>query len=297
MSPLTTWIITGASKGFGRAIAIAAASAASAPAPLPKADEPDRHLRVFIVARSDDGLKETERLMMEANNSVKCNLEVSRYSMDLSDLDKLDANMETIFKDAQTSIDASKSATSEQPQIIFVSNAASIGFIGPVTDLPSLKEVQQSIDFNITSSLWQTSRFVKQFQTQGVLRVIQISSLVAVASFPTLSLYSTCKAARDRFHSVLAKEVSFKTLNYAPGPLETDMINEIRDTEALDETLRDSFQQKQLRPIDSAKKLIRIVQKDEYESGTHLDFYDVPDEENPETDTTGAARFINRGIE
>ena len=71
------------------------------------------------------------------------------------------------------------------------------------------------------------------------VRVVNISSLLAVKAFPCWGMYSMAKAARDMLHAIVAQEegadesapghqLRFKTLNYAPGPLDTDMQGEVR---------------------------------------------------------------------
>jgi sepiapterin reductase len=80
----------------------------------------------------------------------------------------------------------------------------------------------------------------------------------------------------------LAKEEELdmmKMLNYAPGPLETDMVTEIRSAPALDANSEIFFQKQVLDPEDSAKKLMRLLLIDDFESGAHIDYYDLPDTE------------------
>lgn len=87
------------------------------------------------------------------------------------------------------------------------------------------------------------------------------------------------------------------TLNYAPGPLDTDMQAEIRDSETVHPPTREYFrtakkevghirqcyhgicidveeQGKLVRPEDSALKCVKILKKGRYESGSHIDYYD-----------------------
>merc|ERR1712238_76391 len=70
---------------------------------------------------------------------------------------------------------------------------------------------------------------------------------------------------------------AIKTLNYAPGPLETDMAKEIRKkADELDVDLKPHFQKKLLDSYDSAMKLIRVIDKNEFDTGSHIDYYDLP---------------------
>lgn len=53
------------------------------------------------------------------------------------------------------------------------------------------------------------------------------------------------------------------------------MVEEIRAASSLDDTLKPSFATQLLDPLDSARVLVQLVKKDEFSSGTHIDYYDV----------------------
>ena len=63
-----------------------------------------------------------------------------------------------------------------------------------------------------------------------------------------------------------------KVLNYAPGPMQTDMMREIR-TEA--EYEDDRKNGRLLDPKTSAEKCVKLVLGGRFESGAHIDFFDV----------------------
>ncbi|KAJ3060969.1 hypothetical protein HDU98_003100, partial [Podochytrium sp. JEL0797] len=73
-----------------------------------------------------------------------------------------------------------------------------------------------------------------------------------------------------------------KVLNYAPGPMATEMNKKLREelpNPALREGFKNMFEKDQLvDPIDSATVLAKIIVAGKYESGAHLDYYDVKDE-------------------
>ncbi len=74
------------------------------------------------------------------------------------------------------------------------------------------------------------------------------------------------------------KDKRIKTLNYAPGPMDTDMQKEIR--EEMKGPLLGLFLQfhqegKLVIPSVSAKKLTKLLANDTYESGSHMDYYDI----------------------
>lgn len=214
-------IITGASRGFGRALAIVAADAfatseenndALSPVPLPVPT-----VKLVLVARSLEGLQETETLIREQSTSG-VSTEVSCQPMDLGDLDRLDEHIDKLCREIESN-------NSSPRQIIFIHNAGTIGHLGPCRDSPSLKDMQANVDLNITSTLWISARMARYAKSSTTpVTIVNISSLVAIADFPTFGIYSAGKCARDKYHGILAKEeakidddaATVKTLNYAP---------------------------------------------------------------------------------
>lgn len=178
-------------------------------------------------------------------------------------------------------------------RFIFINNAGSLGpltNIGlPDIDNNSLMQLSQAINLNVTSCFFLTSEIVRKFKTNyfsnfGIekIDIINVSSLAAIQPFETWGIYCAGKAARDMFHQVLAlehKESALKSLNYAPGPLDTDMQEEIRDSPTVHKQTQEYFidlknNNKLVDASISALKLVSIIVDESYQSGSHIDFYD-----------------------
>jgi sepiapterin reductase len=241
------FLITGASRGFGRAIAKVVAAASQ---------HHFSKFRIFLVARSDSGLQETKDLILAATSET-AKLRVVCHALDLNDLDQLDANMDQLLQDLLV---AENGPTVEETydRVVLINNAGTIGHLGPCISSPSLQEMRSNVDLNITSCLWISVRFARYLkQQQQKATIVNISPLVAIADFSTFGIYSAGKAACEKYHAMLAKEEEVdlqKMLNYAPGPLETDMVIEIRLAPALDAGLKPNFQKQLLDPEDKAKE-------------------------------------------
>lgn len=72
---------------------------------------------------------------------------------------------------------------------------------------------------------------------------------------------------------------SITILNYAPGPLDTNMQKNIREDKNCDKDVSEYFTKlfeegNLLKPIDSAVKLIKILDDKSFKSGDHVDYYD-----------------------
>lgn len=114
-----------------------------------------------------------------------------------------------------------------------------------------------------------------------------MSSLAAVQAFDSWGVYCAGKAARDMYHKVLAEEqkknparATMRVLNYAPGPLDTNMQKEIRESPLVDKPTQEFFIQMRdnnqlVDPNASSDKLIALVAAGNYESGSHVDYFDI----------------------
>jgi sepiapterin reductase len=82
------------------------------------------------------------------------------------------------------------------------------------------------------------------------------------------------------FHQCLLTEMdrNIRVLNYAPGPLDTDMQKEIRETmpnvplKALYTQMH--REQKLISPLVSAQKLVHLLIQNTFQNGAHVDYYD-----------------------
>jgi sepiapterin reductase len=296
MTASVVFLITGASRGLGRAIATVAGNhyargngTSSAP--------PTSRARFLLVARSSEGLQETKEELLSASKASSSGTttttsedDVLCRSMDLSNLDRLDVNMDVLLHDLDQ---LSGSQPQPQQHLVFVNNAASLGHLGLSRKSPSLEDMRRTIDLNATSSLWLSVRFARyvhelehrpEQSNPAAATLVNVSSLSAVSdAFPGMGIYSAGKAAREMYHALLAKEGDgglLKTLNYAPGPLATSMTEDyILQSEELEETgLRSLFQSTELLdPSDSARKLIGLLEANDFASGSHIDYFDLPD--------------------
>lgn len=174
----TLVIITGASKGIGRSTAIAFAK-----------DQRIQHLGLCLIARNQEGLMQTQALARNSASPGKMILS-STHSVDLSNLDTLEMKIKSVFKEKMRSSD-------RYERVILINNAGSLGFLGPSSDLPSPNELKESLDFNITSSIWISSYFVRFFGHEHNMKcnVVNMSSLCGVEPFKTMAMYCSGKAA------------------------------------------------------------------------------------------------------
>lgn len=299
-------IVTGASRGLGRAIAATLCRYHHR-----ENEEPHSFMHAVLVARSATGLESTADVMRQQwrdkrgvnyTDDDQSGLTLSQVPADLGDLDQLDATIDEILEDCSRALTLAK-AKEHDSKVVFINNAGSLGPLGPCVDTPltsSLREMRQAVDLNVTGALWMSARFGRYAAASSPsliqsATIVNISSLCAVQPMATMALYSAGKAARDAYHTAWAAELAsistssfndtnnnnhssdttnIRILNYAPGPLETDMATTLRESEFLDANLKPHFQKTLIDPMDSAAVLCQLLQDDTFDNGAHVDFYD-----------------------
>nr|XP_056711715.1 sepiapterin reductase [Euleptes europaea] len=253
-------VVSGASRGLGRSVARALAPRLAAGSAL------------LLVARSAAALGELEGELAAACPALR----LRSLPADLAR-----ARGRRALLRAARSLRPPAGRTLRR--LLLVNNAASLGDISKAfVDFTNPAEVNSYLNLNVTSALCLTSSLLKAFPAEpGLCRmVVNISSLCALKPFKTWTLYCTGKAARDMMFQVLAaEEPDVRVLNYAPGPLDTDM-QELARTKSGDQEVREQFvlmkQNGQLLDCDlSSQKLLTLLLENTFESGAHVDFYDI----------------------
>eukprot|EP00118_Oscarella_pearsei_P003184 m.13339 g.13339 ORF g.13339 m.13339 type:complete len:266 (+) comp24696_c0_seq1:1182-1979(+) len=254
-------LITGASQGYGRSLAILFAQKFFEASPST--------VRIVLTARSADGLEETKQLIAKHAPG----LDVSVLAGDFAQTNGGEGDL------SEKLLRSVESKTYEQ--VILINNAGSLGNIAvPLSEQADLNHLQEYFLLNVGAPIVLTSNFLKVFHQTQRKYVLNISSLCALVPFESLGLYCSGKAARDMAFRVLAKEnATVRVLNWAPGPMGTAMTGKIIE-EAYSEDIRKTYkgmaeQSKFVSTEESVLKLIGLLIKDEFESGSHIDIYDV----------------------
>lgn len=292
----TLLMVSGASRGLGRAIATAFATS-----PLLSAND-DTVVEAVLLARSS--MTETRRVMQAARPAWH----IHEYSIDLSNLETLQENVDPIL-DRHAVLSSSSSSQNDSQQqtpdrAILINCAGTTGYIGRLPT--SLQEIKQAADLNFTSKAWLTSRFVETFPRQSTV-VVNVSSMCAVKPTPTMALYCATSAAREMYHTVLAMDCMAaqqqsttanndnnnndhhntssdgggpRILNYAPGSCDTDMQAHLRCHANLDPAVQAYCQGLVTHGglvdvnVTAAELVRRVLQPDGFGSGQRIEFVD-----------------------
>lgn len=197
-----TAVITGASKGLGKAMAIALGKAGA---------------RLALVSRNADQLQACAK---ELRNS---GAESEVFPADVTD-------------EAQVSR-LEKSISGRFGKIQILINNAGMNLRKPLTDF-TLAEWRQVVDTNLTSVFLMCRAFVPQMKGQGYGRIINLTSIMSHVAIGGRTAYCSSKAGLLGFTRALALElVSEKiTVNgISPGPFATELNRPILDNPELNQ--------------------------------------------------------------
>lgn len=248
-------VITGASQGIGQYWAVEFSKK------LAKGSV------VLLWARSEQGLEETKKKVLQANPKVI----VKAQPIDLSKA-----------KGSEFARYLAQFSGGDQFELNFlVNNAGSIGDVNKfAADMSDEAEWRSYLDLNLVSFATLTSSFVTTFGlSPGETAILNVTSLAAVQPMPSLGFYCVGKAARESYLKVLATEVpSLNILSYSPGPIHTDMVETILTNTRSSElkkgfsAMRDGNSFVTLEATTS--KVMAALQDRQYVSGGRIDFYD-----------------------
>lgn len=204
-----TYLVTGASRGIGRALSIELAK---------------QGVRVVLVARPSDALNEALEAVQEhvsASMAVAC---------DLADMNSI--------------ADAAASTLKAAPVLDgIVHNAGAIAPVQPLLAVDG-SAWARSIQVNLIGVQQFTRLLAPALEGDHRVRVTTISSGASLRPLPSWSAYCVAKAGQDMWARCLAEEgrdLGISAISVAPGIVDTGMQADIRATTVDDFPLRDTF--------------------------------------------------------
>jgi len=184
--PNRIWLITGASRGFGRSFAEAALAAGD---------------RAAATARDISSL---EDLAAEHGDAIL------PIELDVTDRDAAFA--------------AVGHAHEHFGRLDVVVNNAGYGVSGAIEEL-SEEQARRQIEVNLFGALWVTQAALPILREQGSGWIVQVSSIGGLAAFPLTGIYHASKWALEGFSETLRQEVEpfgIRLLIVEPSAFRTD---------------------------------------------------------------------------
>jgi NAD(P)-dependent dehydrogenase (short-subunit alcohol dehydrogenase family) len=183
-------LITGASKGLGRAMALALADAGA---------------RLALVSRNLELLNETAGAVRQLG------AEAAVFAADVTDETQV--------------LRLEKAVAGRFGKVQILVNNAGMNLRKPVTDF-TLAEWRQVMDTNLNSVFLMCRSFVPQMRGQGYGRILNLTSIMSHVALPGRTAYAASKAGLLGFTRALALELAPEKITVngiSPGPVATEM--------------------------------------------------------------------------
>ena len=184
-------LVTGASRGIGRAVALTLA---------------EQNVHVLLLARTQGGLEDVYDEIVSAGG------EATGVPMDITDYDAID-RLGGVIAERWGKLD------------VFIGNAGILGPISPVAHMTP-DEFEKTLAVNVTAN----ARLIRALEPLLLAsdhgRAVFLTSGAAYSAKPFWGAYSTSKAALDALVKSWANEqknTSLKVNLYSPGPVRTAM--------------------------------------------------------------------------
>jgi sepiapterin reductase len=266
--------VTGASRGYGRALSVEYARAASSPTTL------------VLFSRGVPGLEATRGLVLAA---APAHVAVHLVPCDLSDLDSLAG----VWASALAALPAQWS------RAVLLNNAGGSGRVGQLRGTPldtgGIAAMRAALDLDLLSPWVLSTLFLQAVAARcaplaaaaagpaAPSVLVNISSLAALQPFACLGAYSVTRAARDMLARVVGEEEApgVLTLSYAPGPMDSELQQEILGSPGCHASYKEFFADMAQKKtwVDmgtSAALCVRLINRPgAFASGAHVDFYDA----------------------
>ncbi len=223
-------------------------------------------MKYFYITGTSRGIGKatTEELLKDDNNFV---FGISRHSsiqnknykhipLDLNDLEKVKTFKFEELRDAE--------------KIVLFNNAGILGHVTQVGNLDNDKIIA-SHNINLISPILLTNNFLSDYQeSKAEKMIVNTSSGAANHTIPSWSTYCSTKAGLEMFARVIddeqqdVKDNPVKVLSVAPGVVDTEMQDEVREVEPENFRELDRFVQLKkngqlVKPEDVAKKYVDIM--------------------------------------
>ena len=192
--------------------------------------------KTILITGAGSGLGRGTALKLAKNHNVIAAVEVwPQYSSLQKEAEKLKVKLDIVKLDITNVIERQKVFEKYGDTLDILVNNAAIGETGPIAEIP-VELFRKNMEVNVFSTLELTQLFVKKFIERKKGKIIFVSSVAGIMTFPFFGPYCATKFALEAVASSLYNELKpygIKVCTINPGPYNTGFNDRMFDSKEL----------------------------------------------------------------
>ena len=192
-----------------------------------------------------------------------------QYSNLKKEVENLNLNMEIVKLDITNKEEREKVVNDYGNYVDILVNNAAIGETGPIAEVP-VDNFRKNMEVNVFSTLELTQLFIKKFIPKKRGKIIFISSIAGIKTFPFFGPYCSTKFALEAVSSSLYEELKpygIKVSTINPGPYRTGFNDRMFDTKDIWYSNKKNFTNK-----EDFKPMQQFLDNGQYDPQEMIDF-------------------------
>lgn len=190
--------------------------------------------KTILITGAGSGLGKGAAIgLAQRNHNIIAGVEIwSQYTSLKKEVENLKLNMEIVKLDITNREEREKVASKYGNQIDIIVNNAAIGETGPIAEIP-VDNFRKNMEVNVFSTLELTQLIIPYFIKKRKGKIVFISSVAGLFTFPFYGPYCSTKFALEAVSSSLYDELKpygVKVCTINPGPYRTGFNDRMFDT-------------------------------------------------------------------
>ena len=233
-------------------------------------EETNSKRKNILITGAGSGLGKGAALKLAKTHNVIAAVEIwPQYSALKKTAENLNLKIDIVKLDITNSMERQKVVDKYGDSLDILVNNAAIGETGPISEIP-VELFRKNMEVNVFSTLELTQLFVKKFIKRKRGKIVFISSVAGLSTFPFFGPYCATKFALESISSSMHDELKpygIKVCTINPGPYNTGFNDRMFDTKDLWYSDKNNFtNKKDFKPMET------FLEKGQYNPQEMIDF-------------------------
>ena len=233
-------------------------------------DKKDSKRKTILITGAGSGLGKGAALKLAKKHNVIAAVEIwPQYTLLKKITEKSKIKMDIVKLDITNETERNKVLEKYGDTLDILVNNGAIGETGPIAEIP-VDRFRKNMEVNVFSTLELTQLFAKKFVERKKGKIVFISSVAGLFTFPFYGPYCATKFALEAVSSSLYDELKpygVKVCTINPGPYRTGFNDRMFDTKDLWYSEENNFTNKK-----DFKPMEEFLEKGQYDPQEMIDF-------------------------